>query len=178
MTDASGSYHFSDVPEGFHVVKLAERELPVEFEPGAVSEIKVQVEPRRLVRADLQVSRLTSLSGKIIVPNGLSADAIVVRLSPGTRYTTPDADGNFTFYNLREGNYDVILDEASLPENARLVTPGTLSIEVRLDTPSPEIDFQIEITKAEEPVRQLFEQRLKLNGIGAGQSKPAGTPGR
>ena len=51
-------------------------------------------------------------------PKDVPLEDIVIRMLPGERYTTPDSEGAFYFYNLREGNYELVLDKMTLPEFA------------------------------------------------------------
>jgi hypothetical protein len=166
MTHQDGRYRFPDVPEGGHRIVLDMQALPADFETGTVIEEHVRVEPRSTARADLNVVRLTSLTGKIAAPPGVTIDDVVVRLSPSRRYTTPDADANFTFYNLREGDYELVLDEQTLPEGCLLLSTAHMPIAVRLDSAASPALFEIGIRKVEKPVRVMIEQTIDLNGVG------------
>lgn len=164
-TQAGGRYHFSDVPEGVHRIDLDMQALPADFETGMAIEERVRVEPRSNVRADLHVIRLTFLTGKITAPHGVALDEVIVRLSPSKRYTTPDADGNFTFYNLREGDYELAVDEQTLPEGCQLISPSRTAVAVRLDSIGNVALFEMGIRMIEKPVRMMIEQTIDLNGI-------------
>jgi hypothetical protein len=166
MTQAGGRYRFADVPEGAHHIDLDMQALPADFETGTAIEEHIRVEPRSIARADLNVFRLTSLTGKVTAPAGTEIDNVVVRLLPSRRYTTPDADGNFTFYNLREGDYELVVDEQTLPEGCLLLSPARASIVARLDSTAISAMFEIGIRKVEKPVRMMIEQKIDLNGVG------------
>lgn len=163
MTQADGHYRFSDVPEGAHRIDLDMQTLPADFESGKAIGEHVSVAPRSNIRADLNVVRLTSLSGKINTPFGIPADSVVVWLSPSKRYTTPNADGDFTFYNLREGDYELTIDEQTLPEGCMLRSPAKKSIAVRLDSTADSVSFEIGIRVIEKPVRIMIDQKIDLN---------------
>jgi hypothetical protein len=174
ITQPDGRYRFSDVPEGVHRIDLDMQALPADFETGTAIEEHVRVEPRATVRADLNVVRLTSLTGKISAPPGMAVDNVVVRLSPSHRYTTPDDDGNFTFYNLREGDYEVAIDEETLPEGSVLRSPARASVAVRLDAEANAALFEIGTRTIEKPVRMMIDQKIDLHDI---VKTPHGTGG-
>ena len=156
VTDAAGHFRFGDVPVGSHAVSVYQKELPAEFEVGPVAGAGVVVQSRSAARADLEVVRLTSIRGRVLGPKDVPIDNVVIRLAPTQRYTTADADGNFTFYNLREGDYEVMLDSASLPEGCELASKDRAPVSLRLEQASSVDDFQIQKRIVEKPVRLLF----------------------
>jgi len=174
LTQTGGRYRFSDVPEGVHRIDLDMQTLPADFETGKAIEERVSVTPRSTVRADLNVVRLTSMTGKIVAPFGIPADSVVIWLAPSKRYTTPDSDGNFTFYNLREGDYELAIDEQTLPEGCMLISPAKTSVSVRLDSTASAASFEIGIRKIEKPVRIMIDQKIDLNDLSKPQSSSGG----
>jgi hypothetical protein len=161
-TDGSGRYRFIDVPEGVHEVRLAIRELAADLEPGDTSSVQVKVVPHAVARADFSVKRLASLAGKVNVPAGLAPDSVIIRLLPTERYTTPDADGSFAFFNLPEGDYQVAVDPQSLPEASFVQSAPVLQASVRLDSPTAPVEFEIATRITEKPVRVLFQQDISV----------------
>jgi hypothetical protein len=157
VTAADGRYRFADVAEGTHKVGLALDELPSEYDPGATAQTEVSVEPRRTSRAEFEVVRLADVRGVVTGPPG-QLEGILIRLSPGARYTTTDADGTFAFHNLREGDYEAVLDPATLAADTALVGTATAGVSVRAGAPTPQVRFQIEPRKVEIKVRKTFEQ--------------------
>jgi hypothetical protein len=153
-TTADGSYHFNDVPEGVHDVALALAELPADFDPGAQSQAQLLVQPRRVVRADFQVLPLLSIEGKVDGPEG-SLEGVLIRLAPGGRYTTTDRDGRFAFYNVHEGDYEVALDQQSLPENGQLRSEGSVRARVRVGARTPPIGFSFAVITPSKPIRTI-----------------------
>lgn len=174
VTDASGRYAFSDVPEGSHVVGLDMDQLPTDYESGPDANARVTVEPRALLRSDFSVVRLTHLTGKITAPAGMQVDDVVIRLAGTNRYTTPDQDGNFGFYNLREGEYTVAIDTQTLPEEIKLATPASLEVLASGANASPTaLEFRLELKpQAEKPVHQILRQQIHLRS----SPKPAANP--
>jgi len=166
MTQSDGHYRFSDVPQGVHRIDLDMQTLPADFESGKAIGEHISVAPRASSRVDLNVVRLTSLAGKIIAPSEIPADGVVVWLSPSKRYTTPNADGEFTFYNLREGDYELAIDEKTLPEDCVLISSAKKQIAVRLDSAANSVSFEIGIRKVEKPVRIMIDQKIDLNDVG------------
>ena len=173
VTDEEGRYRFTEVPEGAHTVKLSERELPADFNPGPVTQSPVVVDPKRVARADLQVIRLGQVEGQLIVPNTLKAEEFIIRLLPGERYTTPDGDGKYGFYNLKEGDYEIVFDEALLPEDAVLTDSPRRQVSLRIGKDAVIAPFEIKIQKKEKPVERLFEQKINVEQVGPDAPRPA-----
>ncbi|MBI3667356.1 MAG: SPOR domain-containing protein [Acidobacteria bacterium] len=158
-TDQAGRFRFLEVPEGPHKVTLAYRELPADYDPGTTIEATVLVKPKRISRADLDVVRLTLIEGKITAPAGVSAENILIKLLPTARYTTTDSEGNFSFQNLREGDYELALDQQTLPENAVLMGPPRVPLSARPGAEMVSVRFQLGARKQEKPVRKIFEEQ-------------------
>ena len=165
VTDATGRYYFAGVPEGFHELKLNMEQLPTDYEPGATNEVRVIVEPRGMASADFQVVPLASLTGRVVGPEDVKLQNVVIRLQGTNRYTTPYADGAFGFANLREGNYDVVIDERTLPEGYVLATPSRVQADASADAPGPPIVFEIIAKPQEEkPVREIPQRSIHIGG--------------
>ncbi len=154
-TDAEGRFHFKDVGEGIHQVMLSRSELPADYDPGTDKEASISVLPRRTATAELTVVRLTSLSGAVTGPEKAALEHILIRLVPGGRYTTTGPDGHFAFHNLREGDYELGLDERSLPSDAVLTGAPRMPVAVRLDAPPPEMRFRFTQNEKHKPVRRI-----------------------
>jgi hypothetical protein len=155
-TDITGHYRFSDVPEGAHEVSFPSNELPADYEPGAAASAQVPVKSRRISRVDMEVIRLGEICGKVNGPAGASLEAVLVRLAPTTRYTTPEADGTFCFYNLREGGYEVQIDPRSLPSEIQLTTPERVPLTLDWDAAPPILEFRLERRVPRKPVRLVI----------------------
>ena len=80
------------------------------------------MQPRRGTHADFEVLPLSSIEGTVTGPEGATLEGIVIRLLPGTRYTSTSAEGHFAFYKVREGDYNLVLDPNFLPENGKLLS--------------------------------------------------------
>ncbi|HUS05790.1 MAG TPA: carboxypeptidase-like regulatory domain-containing protein [Bryobacteraceae bacterium] len=158
-TDADGRYRFSDVPEGPHKVALSLHELPAEFDAGKKMESAVVVASGKLVRADLDVARLAFIAGKLTGPPNVPLDSIVIRMLNTERYTTPDPDGKFYFYNMREGNYQLAVDEKTLPEFGVMQQPGPLPVSVRVGGDPETVSFGFSIQKPEKRVRKVLDKK-------------------
>lgn len=156
LTSADGHYRFDDVAEGEHVAALSDQ-LPADFDPGSNNQARLTVQPRRTARADFEVLPLTSLTGDVTGPDGSVLEGIVIRLHPGERYTTTRADGHFSFFNLHEGDFEVVLDQATLPDNQRLDSPPAVPAVVRMGLPAPPIPFSISVQTTTKPVRKVLD---------------------
>lgn len=158
-TGEDGRFRFSDVPEGPHKVSIAWKELPAEYDV-ATGEGAVVVQPRRVARTDLGVFPLTRLAGAVRGPDSSPAENILIRLLPTDRYTTTDAGGAFSFENLREGDYELEIDRATLPEHAVLTTPLRVPVSVHAGRELAPAGFRFEIRKPEKPVRKVFAKTM------------------
>jgi hypothetical protein len=173
LTDSSGNYSFSDVPEGPHVVGLDMNQMPTDYEPGPDATAHVTVEPRTLVRSDFSVVRLTHLTGNIAAPSDVQIGEVVIRLAGTNRYTTPNEDGTFSIYNLREGEYTVLIDTQTLPEEITLATPAALQVLASEENTSPAtVEFRLEPKpQPEKPIRQILREQIHIGS----SPKPAAT---
>ena len=155
-TDSAGIFEFPRVPEGRHHIALAVNRLPVDYDPGRKVDAVLDVKPRRVSEAGMTVIPLASFSGRIIAPEGAALDSIVVRLLPTERYTTPAADGSFAFYNLREGEYDVVVERTSLPEFG-VLDRGVAHVVVQAGGAVDTAVFRLRVEKPEKPIHHEFE---------------------
>jgi hypothetical protein len=124
----------------------------------------VTVEPRGIARADFNVVRLTSLAGRIVAPAGVPVEDVVIRLAGTNRYTTPYPDGRFFFYNLREGEYDVVIDDQTLPEGYLRASPASVRVLASSAAPAVPIVFELKLKPPEEkPVRDILHEQIRLD---------------
>jgi uncharacterized membrane protein YgcG len=182
VTDASGHYQLSAVPEGTYEVGLDMEQLPTDYEPGPVTSARVSVEPRAIARADFSVVRLTYLTGRIVAPAGTRLENAVIRLAGTNHYTTPYQDGSFAFYNLREGEYEVVFDEQTLPEGYLLASPARVRVLTsNTNPPAAEIAFELKLKPVQEkPVREILQEQIHIDaggGAGRGGSRGAARGG-
>jgi hypothetical protein len=155
-TDSAGRYVMSDVPEGPHDIALNLDQLPTDYAPGPDMRIRAAVRPRGAVRADFLVYRLTGLTGQIAAPKDAVIENIVVRLRGTSLYTTPEADGTFAFSNLREGHYEVIIDEKTIPEDLELVSPSSVALDAIAPEEAASSRFELRARAVEvKPIREM-----------------------
>jgi hypothetical protein len=156
---ADGRYHFDNVPEGEHVFALDPATLPAEYDPGPVSQAKLQVQPRKMARADFSVLPLAALEGQLIGTEGAALDGVLIRMVPGSRYTMTDAAGHFAFYNVREGDFEVVLDPKTLPESGVLKSAASIPVVFRVGNPLPALVFQFEVTSQQKTIRKVLDKK-------------------
>jgi hypothetical protein len=167
VSDATGRYAFADVREGLHEVALNMEELPADYAPGPANSARVSVEPRAIARTDFNVMRLANLAGRIVAPKDVQIENVVVRLVGTKFYTTPYADGTFSFYNLREGQYEVEIDLETLPEGYLLASPARVPVAASSTNPPPPIGFEVKLKpQVEKPVREMLKQEIHVNTPG------------
>ncbi len=160
VTGENGYFHFQDVPEGAHQVMLDLAALPADYDPGPEQKAAVLVQPRHVARAELDVFPLVSIAGKVTGPPKAALDGIVIRMAPGSRYTTTAADGAFAFHNVREGDFELTLDKKTLPENGELLSDGSVFEVVRLDQPVAPAEFRIEVhAEGAKPIRKVLDKK-------------------
>ena len=158
VSGTDGRYVFDKVPEGAHAVGIAMEELPADLDPGQLQQIQVTVQPRRAARADFDVLPLTAVAGRVTGPGTAALEGIVIRMKPGNRYTRTRKDGSFTFYNVREGDYEVMVDSGTLPEGAEAPSPGSAVGAVRIGGPAPALEFRFTVKSTSKPIRRVLEQ--------------------
>lgn len=154
-----GRYVFPNIPEGTHEVALALAQLPADYDPAEVSRSQLVVQPRRVARADFEVLPLMTIRGQVHGPDKALLEDIVIRLAPGSRYTTTSKDGRFTFYNVREGDLEVTLDRKTLPEDAALSSPAVVPVSVRAGSATQPVDFEFVIHTAPKPIRKVLDRK-------------------
>lgn len=159
LSGPDGHYSFSDVPEGIHDVSLAIDELPADFDPGEALKSRVAVQPHRAARADFEVLPLTSISGRVNGPEHAVLEGIIVRLLPGTRYTSTRKDGQFAFYNVREGEFELAVDPHSLPDGAELQSAAKVRASVRAGSPVPPVEFVFTEKVIQKPIRKVLDRQ-------------------
>ena len=157
-TNEDGLFRFSRVSEGRHTVTLAVNQLPADYDPGPKPEVAIEVKARQAATAELSVTPLVSFTGRIIGPDGTALDGVIVKLLSTDRYTTPTPEGRFGFYNLREGEYDVVIDSKSLPEFG-VLDRITAHVSLSRGIPAEELTFHLSIQKPDKPIRRSFEKK-------------------
>jgi tetratricopeptide (TPR) repeat protein len=153
-------------------VGLALEQLPADFDPGPNREQNIVVYPNKLAHGDLDVIRLAVIQGRVSGPPDATLDTVVVRLLPTSRYTTPDHEGTFYFYNVREGSYEVVLDERSLPEFAVLTQSGCVPVTASPGRAPDPVTFAFQVRKPEKPVRTV----ILGSALPPAESKPQAEP--
>jgi len=123
---------------------------------------------------------LAMFSGKIVAPAGAQVENVVIRLNGTKLYTTPYQDGSFYFYNLREGDYEVLVDPQTLPDGYLLASPGSVRVSPRSFTAPPRVEFELKPKpEAVKPVREILQQEIHIGGQGgAGQAGGSGNGGQ
>ena len=92
-------------------------------------------------------------------PKDVPLEDIVIRMLPGERYTTPDSEGAFYFYNLREGNYELVLDKMTLPEFAVMDQSERTSVSLKAGRQPEPVNFRFEVRLPQKPVRNVLDQK-------------------
>jgi len=159
ITGPDGHYCFKNIPEGPHEVALALAQLPADLDPGEAQKSQVLVQPRRPTRADFEVLPLAMIQGRVHGPEKAPLEDIVIRLAPGTRYTTTNKQGVFTFYNVREGDFELALDPKTLPEGGALRSPATVPVAVRVGTAPPPLEFTFVVNTTQKPIRKVLDRK-------------------
>jgi hypothetical protein len=124
---------------------------------GEMNAVSTQARPEQSARVESEVVPLQPLEGVVADADGNPAEGVAVRLLPNSQYTTTNRSGRFGFYNLPEGDYVIELVKSTLPENARLATPGSLPVSVRYGTDAGPVHFRYEVAPAApKPLRKVI----------------------
>jgi hypothetical protein len=158
LSGETGVFVLPDVPVGAHRIALAVRDLPADYDPGPLFEAMVQVDPGRSAAVTLEVWRLGSIRGTVASADAGCRESGRLHLEPSGRYTTSDADGEFSFDNLREGEYDVSFEAAPGPAACALRGPAEQRRQVRADIPTPQVQFELQAIEISKPVRRIVLQ--------------------
>jgi hypothetical protein len=102
---------------------------------------------------------LSTISGRVTGPEGLTLGDVVIRLLPGSRYTTTAQDGSFHFYNVREGDFELTVDATTLPQGAELKPPSSVKTAVRIGTTTPPVEFNCIVTNTQKPIRKVLDRK-------------------
>ena len=84
---------------------------------------------------------------------------IVIRLAPSSRYTTTNKEGGFTFYNVREGDFELALDPKTLPEGGALSSPAAIPVAVRVGAAPPTLEFTFVVNTTQKPIRKVLDRK-------------------
>lgn len=138
-SDENGKYRFSNVAEGRHIVTIEHRKIPAHFYIISPKQMEITVISRKTQKADFIFVQGSHLSGKIFddadrngkfdteekgLPNILILlKPLETKANEASRYlqgmvlnTYTDSKGNYVFDNIFPGEYEILIDEKSLPE--------------------------------------------------------------
>jgi hypothetical protein len=164
-TDVDGRYRFESVAEGAHTVSINMEELPADYNPGEKTKSPVTVGTRKSSRVDLELYALSAFVGRVAVQPGSvfeSLEGIVIRMEPGQRYTTTLKDGSFAFYNTPDGDYQLRIDESTLPPEARLKSSPNTVLAIRTGSAPGAAQLEIDrIPVQKKRIRTVLELRLE-----------------
>lgn len=121
-TDDQGYYRFPEVVAGTATVILETRRIPARYTfLGEQTQI-LEVRRRAQQRLDFPFVLGADLEGRVMAarPAGQGVAEALVQLQPGDYNTYTDAEGNFAFYGLPPGTYELSLHPDSLPPYAML----------------------------------------------------------
>ena len=100
-----------------------------------------------------------TIQGKVQGPDQAPLEGIVIRLTPGARYTTTNKQGVFTLYNVHEGDFELTLDAKSLPDDGALSSPATVPVAVRVDAAPSPLEFTFVVNAAQKPIRKVLDRK-------------------
>ena len=161
VTDAEGRFQLTGVPEGDRKVLLALHELPAEFDPGKIIETMAIVHPDKPSHAELGCHRAGFHSGKSDGAEGCTGGEHCHSHAAGRAvHHSGRGLGNFYFYNLREGEYELVLDKKTLPEFAVMSQVERVPVSVKVGRQPEAVNFQFEIKLPQKPVLQRPRQKM------------------
>ena len=133
LTRADGSYRFTGVPRGKHRIAVLYTSRAPYFYTTASD---LEVDEEATVNFGIGHS-LSSLMGRLLndAGMGIAEVAVVVRNGAQRWSTETDAEGGFLVSSLVAGDYDVQVDEDSLPAGYADGVTGTQQVEVAAASP-------------------------------------------
>lgn len=110
-TDASGAYAFDNVLEGSYTVTMSGHPADTEFEESASTTVGAESENPKVDFSGDYI-RTAGVSGTVIVTDRVLGDTVLSGISVAltgveAQTTTTDGDGEFTFSNMRMGDYAI-----------------------------------------------------------------------
>jgi hypothetical protein len=149
ITDATGNYGFTRVPDGAFALALDKNKLPVAYasdeQPRALT-----VTGRSREDIDLQVIPLNAIRGRVYIDRngnghfdaGEGVPNAVVAVDGAV--TATSATGSYAFYNQPPGRYTIRLDAQRLPKGLAPASLVELAVELSGDQPLVGADFRVE----------------------------------
>jgi hypothetical protein len=102
-TDSSGNYSFANLPNGTYTIKPSKAGYT--FTPASQT-VPVSGTNVASINFTIQPIPTYSITG-VITPSGSVSGTTIALTGASTASTTPDANGNYTFSGLLDGNYTV-----------------------------------------------------------------------
>ena len=166
-TNAEGRYRFSNVVEGPHQVRLEERNIAANLYILSPTQVNLVVEPRLTRQIPFLLVSSASLSGRFIEDTNRNgkidkedkglADLLII-LTPVKKEgaertpkamqemilnTYTNAEGAFVFDNILPGEYELSVDEESLPTGAKVAVPLPVKIKLEPDKKMEGVEYMV-----------------------------------
>jgi hypothetical protein len=167
VTNAEGKYRFSNVAEGPHQIEIEDRSIPATLYILSPTQVNVLVEPRVTRQVPFLMISGATLSGRFIEDTNRSgkidaddkglADILVI-LNPVNKEgekpaarlmqdlilnTYTNAEGAFVFDNILPGEYELSVDEETLPKGATISVPMPAKIKLEPGQQIEGMDFMV-----------------------------------
>jgi hypothetical protein len=158
-----GRFVIANVPVGDHVVSLDLSTLPAQFDAPAEPERAVAIARNRASEVAIGLLPLSSVAGAVfqdtdgdgqLSPADAPITGAVVVLDDGVR-TEVSRAGRFRFDAVRMGAHTLALVAESLPDDAQVAGPSTLTASLARNQDAGEIVFLVKVEKRPE-VRKVF----------------------
>lgn len=149
ITDATGGYRFTRVPDGEFALSLDRDKLPAAY--------AWDDKPRPLIitqssreHVDIQVVPLNAMRGHVYLDEngnghfdeGEGVPRAVVRVNGSV--TASDVEGAYAFYNQPPGRYTIRLDASRLTKGLAPASPTEIDVELTGQYPQSGLDFAVE----------------------------------
>ena len=163
-----GSFEFGSVAVGPHTVELELVTVPASYDLGPRPRFQVHVTRGDTVEVPFPLLQLGKIRGAIVVadrtveevqdtaaPKRAGAN-LAVRLTDNqgtTRTTISDEDGEFEFTSLPTNEYQLLVDDTSLPDHWTVLTEDALTVTM---TPGGRAEnLQLAVAANPRPVRRI-----------------------
>jgi len=173
QTDRNGHFEFERVSTGTHRLQVPEYKVPANYSLPPKTEWTVEVRQNMVTPVGVPLQVLASLRGRAelydLQGQRIPLANLRVVLTPGGLATLTDADGTYSFDNLKPGTYDVAADLGPLSAKVKFQSPNTYHLRIISGRDVSNVNFTLQEVTSERPI-----ERVPIQGGVAVITVPAG----
>jgi hypothetical protein len=172
-TDAQGTFRFSELPAGAHVVRAELDAVPADLVFATAPERTVSVLPYGQNTQNFTVVRTAVVNARVTYLDESDDSGVPVeRPLPDVRIIADDehdsytdVNGNVVFASLPPGSYELRLDPGTLPEGY-VTVPDRMHVDLRSGVAPGRVQFVLRLAPKEIILRKLERQETPRGGGG------------